>query len=129
MGNEVSRMGDVYSYGILLLEMMMGKKPTDPMFEGDLNLHNFAKMSLNGDRVMKFLDPILVNTTFEEEVASLTNDNQEIHENALVECLISTIKIGIGCSVELAQDRMHITNVLVELHSIRRVLEGTPYGT
>ncbi|VVA40459.1 PREDICTED: probable LRR receptor [Prunus dulcis] len=50
LGSEVSINGDVYSFGILVLEMFTGKRPTDNMFSGDLNLHNFVKMSFP-DRV------------------------------------------------------------------------------
>ena len=46
MGNEVSIYGDTYSYGILLLEMFTGKKPTDNIFQDNLNLHDFVKAAL-----------------------------------------------------------------------------------
>ncbi|KAF3947016.1 hypothetical protein CMV_026794 [Castanea mollissima] len=32
MGGEISTLGDIFSYGILLLEMFTGKKPIDEMF-------------------------------------------------------------------------------------------------
>ncbi|XP_050249278.1 putative receptor-like protein kinase At3g47110 [Quercus robur] len=46
MGGEASIEADVYSYGILLLEMFLGKRPTNDMFKDGFNLHNFAKMAL-----------------------------------------------------------------------------------
>ena len=40
--NEVSTNGNIYSYGILLLEMFTGKRPTDNMFKDSLNLRDFV---------------------------------------------------------------------------------------
>ena len=59
MGGEASIEADVYSYGILLLEMFLGKRPTDDMFKDGLNLHNFAKMALL-EKLVQIIDPILL---------------------------------------------------------------------
>ena len=50
--------GDVYSYGILLLEMFTGKRPTDNIFQDNLNLHDFVKAALL-NRMTDNIDPIL----------------------------------------------------------------------
>ncbi|KAI8531158.1 hypothetical protein RHMOL_Rhmol11G0115800 [Rhododendron molle] len=46
MGDMASTVGDVFSFGILLLEMFTGKRPTDNMFNDHLNLHTFVKNAL-----------------------------------------------------------------------------------
>ena len=45
-GSSVSALGDVYSLGILLLEMFTGRNPTDDMFTGSLDLHKFSEDAL-----------------------------------------------------------------------------------
>ncbi|XP_027181696.1 putative receptor-like protein kinase At3g47110 [Coffea eugenioides] len=56
MGGEVSTQGDVYSYGILLLELFTGKRPTDSMFTEDFSLHSYVKTALS-HQVMEIVDP------------------------------------------------------------------------
>ena len=113
----MSTNGDVYSYGILLLEMVTRKKPTDAMFEGDLNLHSFARMALL-DRVMDIVDPMLIN----EEMAATDDRLRQALNNSREECLISMVRIGVACSVESPQDRMSISRVVHELQSVRKIL-------
>ncbi|KAL7176587.1 hypothetical protein ACSBR2_030010 [Camellia fascicularis] len=57
-GDMASILGDVYSFGILLLEMFTGKRPTDAMFKDHLNLHNFVKNALP-DPVMEIVYPYI----------------------------------------------------------------------
>ncbi|XP_050142252.1 probable LRR receptor-like serine/threonine-protein kinase At3g47570 [Malus sylvestris] len=58
-GGQVSILGDVYSYGILLLEMFTRKKPTDDMFKGGLRIYQFVAMALP-DHVMDVVDHSII---------------------------------------------------------------------
>ncbi|XP_044510116.1 probable LRR receptor-like serine/threonine-protein kinase At3g47570 [Mangifera indica] len=60
---HVSRLRDIYSYGILLLEIFTGKRPTDGMLKDDMNINQFISIALP-NHVMDIVDPALL---FEEE--------------------------------------------------------------
>jgi serine/threonine protein kinase len=45
MDSQLSTEGDMYSFGILLLEMLTGRRPTDDIFKEGHNLHNYVKIA------------------------------------------------------------------------------------
>ncbi|PNX71478.1 kinase-like protein [Trifolium pratense] len=106
MGSEVSTCGDMYSFGILILEMFSGRRPTDEAFEDSKNLHIFVSISFPNN-LMKILDPRLVSRDAEVAI----DGNNEILIPSVEECLVSLFKIGLICSMELPEERMNIACV------------------
>ncbi|XXG58738.1 hypothetical protein AAC387_Pa04g0974 [Persea americana] len=90
MGSEVSTYGDVYSYGILLLAMFTGKRPTDDIFKDNLNLHQLAKMAFP-ERVIEIIDHRFL-LEGNENISS-NEDYNEIRSR-MHECLLSLVRIG-----------------------------------
>ncbi|KAJ0771595.1 putative protein kinase RLK-Pelle-LRR-XII-1 family [Helianthus annuus] len=64
LGNEMTSSGEVYSFRVLLLEMMTGKKPTDNIFSEGLSLHKFAFMALH-EHVTNVIDVNILNISQE----------------------------------------------------------------
>ncbi|GMY08456.1 probable LRR receptor-like serine/threonine-protein kinase At3g47570, partial [Fagus crenata] len=142
MGGEPSTEGDVYSYGVFLLEMFLGKRPTDEMFKDDLNLHNFVKMALP-DRLVQIVDPTLLPREVEEMPATTVVAREDNNENEIeidkdeetqvfcqveanvYKCLVSVLEIGLACSMESPKERMNMEEVTKELHLIKNTFLGT----
>ncbi|KAL6124585.1 hypothetical protein ACLB2K_077097 [Fragaria x ananassa] len=125
-GHEVWTQGDVYSYGILLREMFTGKRPTDDMFEGASNLHNFVKAAL-AEHVIEIVDPVLVEEKPEGEIIEdtfLFEDSIRPHSK-IEESLTSILEIGVACSAELPRERSDISDVVCEMNRIRNKLGET----
>ncbi|CAL5414351.1 unnamed protein product [Camellia sinensis] len=107
MEDMASTLGDAYNFGILLLEMFIGKKPADNMFKDHLNLHNFVKNALP-DRVMEIVDPCIL---LEHNTRRWIKD-----------CMVSILQIRVACSMESPRDRMEIGSVISELLVTSKVL-------
>lgn len=130
MGDQISILGDIYSYGILLLKMFTGKRPTDDMFKDDLSIHQFAAMALP-HHVMDIADPsLLLETDDEDDDTRFANDIQErpitryqdcpqVNTRRLEECLVSVIQIGLLCSALPPRERMLMDITANKMKAIR----------
>ncbi|XP_071679626.1 receptor kinase-like protein Xa21 [Lolium perenne] len=111
-GNEVSVYGDTYSYGILLLQLFTGKRPTDDEFQQDLNLHRQVEIALR-DKATNTVDLSSLG-----EGAEITSTSVSAIEMRTA-CITSVLRIGILCSKELPTDRMQIGDAMRGLLAIR----------
>ncbi|KQK03912.1 probable LRR receptor-like serine/threonine-protein kinase At3g47570 [Brachypodium distachyon] len=122
MGGQACASGDVYSYGILLLEMLTGKRPTDAMFRDGLTLAGFvgeAADSGGDDGVLSVVDPRLLVLG-----AGRNRGHRPLVQGASAEerCLFSVATIGVSCASELQMERPGMKQVANEMAKLRASL-------
>ena len=113
----ISKEGDIYSFGIVLLEMMTAKTPTDNTLKDGLDLHKYAKSGVH-DHLETIIDPRLFNN-------ATSNGNQVekcVENDKFMRCIRSLIEIGVRCSMDSPQERMKMEDVMTKLLAIRDVV-------
>ncbi|XP_011099080.2 probable LRR receptor-like serine/threonine-protein kinase At3g47570 [Sesamum indicum] len=104
--NMVSTSGDVYSFGIFLLEMFTNRRPTDGELSSHSSLHDFVSRALPS-QVTEVLDPFIV------------HEYKHSMDSIIKNCMVSVLGIGVACSKQLPGDRMSMMDVVNELHKIK----------
>ncbi|KAL6331919.1 hypothetical protein AAG906_020268 [Vitis piasezkii] len=103
---RVSSRGDIYSYGIMFLEMVTRKKPMDEMFSEEMSLRQWVKATIP-NKIMEVVD---------ENLARNQDGGGAI---ATQEKLLAIMELGLECSRELPEERMDIKEVVVKLNKIK----------
>jgi LRR receptor-like serine/threonine-protein kinase FLS2 len=101
----VSTKCDVYSYGIILMEVFTKKKPNDDMFEGDVNLRGWIHKSIL-DSIAPIIDVNLLSTDF-----NYSNDD--------LDCVSSIMEVALNCTKESPKERYTMADVIFALEKIR----------
>ncbi|KAB2595924.1 LRR receptor-like serine/threonine-protein kinase [Pyrus ussuriensis x Pyrus communis] len=125
MGHEVWTQGDESSYGILLLEMFTGKRPTSDVFQGTSNLDNYVKAALL-EQVVEIVDLVLLHEKQEGDMSAnqrLTKASTTIHIK-FEESLISILENGIDCSTNVHGERLDIADAMAEMCRIRNKIRA-----
>ncbi|KAL5731395.1 non-specific serine/threonine protein kinase [Ranunculus cassubicifolius] len=133
IGGKVSTLGDMYSYGILLMEMFTGRRPTDKMFIDGLNLYDFVSMALP-DRVLGVVDASLFSETHadngepgnvieSEEAPVLSRRTMQWRRR---ECLVSVLTIALTCCAPLPKDRTVVSDIVKKMIDVRDLFCRAP---
>ncbi|GLT83954.1 hypothetical protein SLE2022_022150 [Rubroshorea leprosula] len=115
MSTKISKAGDVYSFGILLLEMITGKAPTDSMFKDNFTIHQLVKTRLP-ERVIDIIDPSLLPEVQEAENSKARNMRRGV---SVLESLLAVVEVGVVCSMKSPHERLEMKEVAAKLYAIR----------
>ncbi|KAL2480013.1 putative LRR receptor-like serine/threonine-protein kinase [Abeliophyllum distichum] len=102
---SVSIRCDVYSYGIMLMEVFTRTKPSSEIFFGELSLRSWINDSMP-NAITRIVDSNLLAPEEEDYTKKL-------------KCLSSVMELALNCSMESANERVNMKDVVVALKKIR----------
>ncbi|KAJ6847727.1 putative leucine-rich repeat receptor-like serine/threonine-protein kinase [Iris pallida] len=118
-GRSASVKGDVYSFGILVLEMITRKRPTDDMFSGGQSLRRWVSSHYR-DQLDKVIDISVMN-----ELSIQCSEIRGMWEVALLELL----EIGLRCTQYNPSTRPTMLDAADDLNRLKRYLAGDATAT
>lgn len=94
------------------MEMLIGKKPTDSMFENELSITNFVERNFPDD-ILHIIDVHL-----QEECKGFIHTTTKT-ENATYKCMLSLAQVALSCTRRIPTERMNMREVVIRLHAIQ----------
>ncbi|KAL6128124.1 hypothetical protein ACLB2K_071480 [Fragaria x ananassa] len=133
VGVEPSTQGDVYGYGILVLQLFTGRRPTDEMFVDRYNIRMLMQIVDPTLTLIAILEEEIETSATNDEVTNLSGYDSEIEAdeenidsenlNKMKCCvwkyILPTLKTGLACSEESPRNRISMKEVLKELQHVK----------
>ncbi|XP_020582355.1 uncharacterized protein LOC110025981 [Phalaenopsis equestris] len=114
----LSPSADVYSFGIVLLEMLIGRRPTDDVFSDNLTLRNHIKMMFPHG-INCIVDPKMFTKEQRDAIKGGGEQPRWFSCQSINKCLLSLTELGLCCTVSSPKERPSMKDVAAKLHAIR----------
>ncbi|KAM5577285.1 hypothetical protein ABKV19_007900 [Rosa sericea] len=108
MEGIVTRRGDVYSFGIVVMETFTRRKSTDEIFVGEMRLNQWVANFLVADAIVEVVD------------ASLFGSEEDHDFVSKRECLSSIMRLAVACSAESSEERINMQEAVATLKTIKK---------
>jgi receptor kinase-like protein len=112
-GNMASTQGDVYSYGVLVLETVTGKRPTDSRFRQGLSIREYVDLALQKE----VADAVDTRLSLDLENELHTGGDSSYKKK--MDCVFSLLELGMSCTQELPSSRMPTGGIIKEMLAIK----------
>ncbi|XP_016648665.1 PREDICTED: probable LRR receptor-like serine/threonine-protein kinase At3g47570 isoform X1 [Prunus mume] len=108
----VSTSGDVYSFGIVVMETFTRRKPTNEMFDGEMNIKQWIANSLvlPDAKIDEVLDANLLGIGTEQE------DDDHVRKR---DCISAIMRLALACCAESPEERISMEEAVVTLKKIK----------
>jgi serine/threonine protein kinase len=117
MGKRASTQGDVYSFGVLLLEIITGRRPTDVLFHEGSSLHGWIKSHY----------PHNVKPIVDQAVLRFAPSGMPVYYNKIwSDVILELIELGLICTQNNPSTRPSMLEVANEMGSLKQYLSSPP---
>ncbi|KAG0474015.1 hypothetical protein HPP92_015872 [Vanilla planifolia] len=120
LGGHPSTNGDVYSFGVLLLEIITGKRPTDVIFHEGLTLHEWVRRHYphNLESVLMHPNRLNLNLT----LPSSEEENLPYRKKVEREVIIELVELGLACTQHTPSMRPTMADIAHEMAALKHEL-------
>lgn len=113
---KVDEKSDIYSYGVVLLELVTGKMPLDPLFGESIDIVEWVRRKVNNKASLEALD------------ADVAGQCKHVHEEMLL-----VLKIALLCTAKLPKERPSMRDIITMLGEAKprrkSICQNWGYGT
>ncbi|KAF5749489.1 leucine-rich repeat transmembrane protein kinase [Tripterygium wilfordii] len=117
MGKQASTQGDVYSFGVLLLEIVTGRHPTDLLFDEGSSLHEYVKKHY----------PYNLESIIEQaQVRCAPRAMPTYYNRVWRDVILELIELGLMCTQRNPCTRPSMLDVAHEMGMLKQYLSTPP---
>ncbi|KAL6282451.1 hypothetical protein ACE6H2_013380 [Prunus campanulata] len=108
----VSTRGDVYSFGIVVMETFTRRKPTNEMFDGEMNIKQWIANSL-------VLPDAKIDDVVDANLLGIGTKHEDDDHVRKRDCISAIMRLALTCCAESPEERISMKEVVATLNKIK----------